>query len=387
MKPSDVVLYVDDELGNRVVFEHTFKKDFNVLTAESAEEALRILGERSVAVVVADQRMPRMSGNELFLEMKEKHPDVVRVIVTAYSDLDSILAAMNGGLVARYVVKPWAREELATILSWAVAAHALSRTEALLHSRLVRSERLITLGSIAGAVVHDLAQPITHVSQNADRLAQLAAAAPSLKRLLDGEALSGDERGGLVDLVEELEPIAQDIVEGAGILRDLVQRMRELTRPPSQDERVAHEPVANIRYALSVCAGAASQARCSVRYEGPKLLPPMGIAAVELAQVLINLVMNAVQSFENAARADRRIVVRATEKDGGVELCVEDNGAGMTAETMAKMGKPFFTTRTEGTGLGVAQCRRLVERAGGKLDFESVLGKGTTARVWIGAVA
>lgn len=376
--PSSLVLYVDDEEANRVVFEHTFKRDFEVAVAASGDDALRVLGERAVAVVVADQRMPKMTGNDLLRIVKERHPDVVRVIVTAYSDLDSILAAVNGGLVARYVVKPWAREELAAILSWAVAAHQASRTESHLHARLVSTERLITLGSIAAAVVHDLAQPITHVSQNAERLRQLAAATGAVQKSLAGKPLDGVEKRGLQDLVDELGPVADDLVEGGAILRDMVQRMRELTRAPAQEERVAHDPLGNVRYALSVCAAAARQVGCTTTYEGPAALPSIGMPAVELTQVLVNLITNAVQSFADGAKLDPQVVVRARIDDRTLTFTVVDNGVGMDAGTLAKIGKPFFTTRKEGTGLGVAQCRRLVERVGGALHVESTPGKGTT---------
>src|SRR5688572_4732299 len=100
-----LILYVDDEHANRLVFDITFGKDFRIKCVSSAEEAIAELAREPVAVVVTDQRMTGMSGDELLRNVREMSPDTVRMILTAYSDLEPILRAVNEGLVARYIVK------------------------------------------------------------------------------------------------------------------------------------------------------------------------------------------------------------------------------------------------------------------------------------------
>src|SRR5688572_14277286 len=102
-----IVLYVDDEASNRTVFSLTFGERFNIKTASSGDEALRIIASEDVGVLLTDQRMPGMTGNELLERVRRDHPNVLRMILTAYSDLDPILKAVNDGLVARYIIKPW----------------------------------------------------------------------------------------------------------------------------------------------------------------------------------------------------------------------------------------------------------------------------------------
>src|SRR6476659_1984512 len=97
-----LVLYVDDERANRIVFEQSFNKKFRIKSVDSGEAALAVIAEEPVAVLVTDQRMPGMSGDELLVRFKSLSPDTIRIVVTAYSDLDPILRAVNEGLVVRY---------------------------------------------------------------------------------------------------------------------------------------------------------------------------------------------------------------------------------------------------------------------------------------------
>src|SRR4051794_28411783 len=106
-RSGPLVLYVDDERGNRIVFEQSLNAEFNLITVPHAAEALELLEQHDVAVLVSDVRMPSMTGDELLRIVKDRYPNVIRMVVTAYADVDPILRAINEGLVARYIIKPW----------------------------------------------------------------------------------------------------------------------------------------------------------------------------------------------------------------------------------------------------------------------------------------
>src|SRR5215510_4934048 len=159
-RASPLVLYVDDERANRVVFEQSLGSEFEISAVGSADDALKVFGQSDVAVLVTDMRMPRMNGEELLRIVKEKWPQTIRMVVTAYSDIDPILRAINEGLVARYIIKPWIHAELVQVLRWATEAWTFGRDSATLYRRLLETERLATLGGIAGAVAHDFGQPM-----------------------------------------------------------------------------------------------------------------------------------------------------------------------------------------------------------------------------------
>ncbi len=375
-----LILYVDDERANRVVFEVTFGKKFKLKCVESAEEALAFLAHEAVAVIVTDQRMTGMSGDELLRRVKELSPDTVRMILTAYSDLEPILNAVNEGLVARYVIKPWDRAELDETLAWALEAFVAGRQNSALQLRLVQTERLRTLGQVSASVLHDLNQPVMAVSMSADPLKDLSRIAPLLARLGAGEtvALTADDRMVLGHLSEDLPELAVSLASCAQFMSDLMKQMRQFQRhdtaPPTSSE-VAPVPV--IKLALSMCRSGSMVSGSKLLYEGPAELPRVRATSTDMLQVFVNLVRNAQQALEEHGIVQGRVTIQAVVDEHTVSFTVHDNGPGIPPEVLARLGTPFYTTRESGTGLGVAQCKRLVGRLGGDLRIESAPGSGT----------
>ena len=381
--PPPCILYVDDERANRVVFEQSFARNFRIRIASTAAEALDILKVETVGVIVTDQRMPGMSGNDLLIRVKELYPDVVRIVITAYSDLDVLLRAVNEGLVSRYIVKPWDRVELDQLLNWSMQAFTMGRNNEALQLRLVQTERLVTLGSIHAAVIHDINQPLSYLMTNAQRLKQLAQTASDLKELVEsrGDDATASERARANDLARDLPAIAHDITEGCEVILGLTNSVRRLLKQPTEQEVRHTEPLAVVRYAISVCRDIALKARGTITYDGAMSLANVRIGSVELTQVLINIIANASHALAQRPEVGGRVVMRAFEMDDMVRFVITDDGPGMTVEQLKKVGTPFYSTRSDGTGLGVMQCRRLVEGCQGIFKIESELGRGTTVTV------
>jgi signal transduction histidine kinase len=373
-----LVLYVDDEQANRIVFEQSFARSFRVHTVGSGPEALTFMSQEPVAVLVTDQRMPEMSGHDLLVRVKEQFPDTVRIVVTAYSDLDAILQAVNLGLVARYIIKPWDRAELTEILKWATQLHELGRQDSSLLLRLMVNERLATLGSIAGAILHDLNQPLAVLELDSTRLQEHAATVAALEKLLTlaGAKLRAADRQSLGELVEELPSLATDVSASSKLMRGIVDGMRQFLRAERRQEPASTDPLPVIRTAMRLCGEAAVMARGRIVYDGPSKLPQVRIGATQLSQIFINLISNANQALSRRNRSGGTVVVHAVPTEGMVRFTVEDDGPGMTPEVLAKVGTRFFSTTEEGTGLGLAQCQRLIGSAGGELQVRSQPDKG-----------
>jgi signal transduction histidine kinase len=376
-----LVLYVDDERGNRVVFETSMKAEFNVRVASEPAEALQILEGTDVAVIVTDMRMPTMSGEELLRIAKERWPQTIRMVVTAYSDIEPILRAINEGLVARYIIKPWVRTELMQVLRWATEAWALSRDSAAVHRRLLETERLATLGSISGMLVHDLKQPLMSLAVNAELLKELADFAPVLRQAL--ESISVPNRGHLIEMIDELGQVTDDIKTSIDHLNTLISSLRGFStqRRPDPSTPISTDPLPILRHAMSVCQELAVKVRAQIGYDGPRELPRVRIPPTELTQVLINLVANGAQAVAARGSPNGRVSIHASESSGMLVLEVKDDGIGMTPDVLKRVGTPFFTTRAQGTGLGLAQCQRLIGTAGGRLAIDSEPGKGTTVTI------
>ncbi len=114
------LLIVDDEAPNIRLLERLFRQEYACLTASSGEEALQLLDQHDVAVLISDQRMPQMSGLELLKRSADRRPHMVRILLTGYTDVEALVEAVNCGLVYMYVSKPWNNDDLKLRVSRAV---------------------------------------------------------------------------------------------------------------------------------------------------------------------------------------------------------------------------------------------------------------------------
>src|SRR5215831_16964027 len=130
------ILVVDDEQDNLDAFRFNFRKTFDILTASGGAEALAVLEDKEVAVVVTDQRMPRMTGVELLREVRVRQPDAVGIILTAFTDVDVLIEAINLGQVYRYITKPWDAKEVRGVLQYAIERFHLQRDNKRLAAQL-----------------------------------------------------------------------------------------------------------------------------------------------------------------------------------------------------------------------------------------------------------
>lgn len=139
-KPT--VLYVDDEEDNLIVFRSSFRRDFNVLTTTSPDEALDIIRREEVPVVISDQRMPKCTGVQL-LEKIPHGIENVRIILTGFSDVEDIVRAINNCAIYRYLTKPWDETELKHTIDMAVEKYYMQKHNTqLLNDLQAANERL-----------------------------------------------------------------------------------------------------------------------------------------------------------------------------------------------------------------------------------------------------
>jgi len=106
------ILYVDDEEQNLISFRATFRRDYKIYTANSAEEGLRLMQANHIHLIITDQRMPNMTGVQFLEQILPKYPDAIRMVLTGFSDVEAIIDAINNGRVFRYITKPWDETEL-----------------------------------------------------------------------------------------------------------------------------------------------------------------------------------------------------------------------------------------------------------------------------------
>ena len=164
------VLYVDDEERSLKYFRKAYEGEFRVLTASCAEDAWKVVQEAGddIGVLITDQRMPGESGVDLLGRVRRAQPDIVRILTTAYSDLDSAIEGVNSGAIYRYVTKPWNVKELKGVLLRAMEFFLVQEERKLLLreklsvlQRLMITDRVRSLAVLAGGLAHHIRNSTT----------------------------------------------------------------------------------------------------------------------------------------------------------------------------------------------------------------------------------
>lgn len=219
---------------------------------------------------------------------------------------------------------------------------------------LARASHLTVMASLAASIAHEINQPLTSVVSNAAAAIQwLSRAEPDI-----GEALSS------------LAEIKQNGKRAAEIVRALrsLARQTPATRSEVQVDAVIHE-------VLNLTSMESESSRVNVEAElncGPtRVLAD----AIQLQQVLRNLVTNAIEAMNGVEETARRLTVTSMASDGEVAVSVEDTGGGICPDVIGRIFDPFVTTKTSGMGMGLAICRSIIEAHGGSLTVTSSRGR------------
>lgn len=119
------LLYVDDEESNLRIFRMAFKRHYNVLTASGGDEAIQMLRENDIQCLITDQKMPEMTGTELLEKVLPEFPDVIRMILTGFADIEAIVKAVNKCGIYKYITKPWDKGEMKLTIDKALETYEL----------------------------------------------------------------------------------------------------------------------------------------------------------------------------------------------------------------------------------------------------------------------
>ena len=136
------VLCVDDEINVLNALKRLFRKEgYKLLTTSSGADALKLLQDNPVHMIISDQRMPEMSGTELMAKVKEFYPDVIRIILTGYTDVDTITESINQGHIYKFFLKPWNDQSLVLEIRQAMEQFDLVQTNKALHQTVLEQNK------------------------------------------------------------------------------------------------------------------------------------------------------------------------------------------------------------------------------------------------------
>lgn len=351
------ILYVDDELANRHVFEAAFEDDFRIHLASSAREALNILESRAIPVVVADQRMPEMTGVEMFELLRERYPQIQRIVLSGYTDTNALIDAVNKGQVFQFVQKPWDQLELLSVLRRAVDTHDLLLQNSVLTERLMLAQQVASLGQAAAEIAHEMGNQL-NLLPLVETIEDEYSDDPQLCELASLARHTHDRLSRLIDEIKTFVRQGSQPNQHAGIRQqvDLVSCVRELLSFLRFHRRIP----------LHVL---------SVRLPAQRALV-LG-DHFKLQQVFVNLLLNAADAIRDLP--DGHIELKLEELPAAYRITVTDNGCGIPPDDLPRIWELFYSTKgSRGTGIGLDVVKTVVAQHRGEITCQSTIGQGTT---------
>jgi len=249
---------------------------------------------------------------------------------------------------------------LGEVLGSVLARDEAHRREQEARAQAAHAIRVGAMGAFAASLAHELTQPLAASLANAETGVRLLAA-PELD-------------------LDELRATLADIVADERRAGELVQKLRRFLRR-GEVERGELDPREALEDVLQLVAREAKARGVRLRLEVAETLPKIVGDRVQLQQVVLNLLSNAIDAVAAGDRPEREVAVLAGRRGDGVGIEVRDSGAGMDAATLARIFQPFYTTKPKGMGLGLSISRTIVESHGGTLSAHSAPGKGATFRI------
>ena len=231
-----------------------------------------------------------------------------------------------------------------------------------LQQRMIQTDRLAAIGTLAAGVGHEINNPLTYMSCNAQMLLEWF----------------GDKAGGVTPAqLAEARTLVEEILQGGQQVAAIVKDLATLAREPSGDRGPA-DLAAVLKTCLKISSshiGSKAKVRCDWG-----ALPAVAVSPPRLGQVFLNLLVNAAQAIPKNSSDDHEIRIRAQRRDHVVRVEIEDTGAGIPESVRDRIFDPFFTTKPfgEGTGLGLWICHGILRSVGGTIEARpGAGGRGT----------
>lgn len=350
------ILCVDDEADNVDALERLFRRKYNVLKSTSPVDALELLRKNKVTVIISDQRMPNLTGVELLAESIKMHPNAIRILLTGYTDIDSVVAAINSGHIYRYVTKPWDPVDLLNAVDKAVERYEIG--EELIEKNVALERALAELQTLDQAksqfmilVNHELKTPLTSMLSFADLLAEtdLDSIQKRMLSRIKGAAVR------LQDMINDaLEYVSAETKQMPLDLRAVETRgIFENSSLPETITKLAAERGVRFKYMVEN-----GKIRCDEK-------------------VMRNVFRRLMHNAAKFAGSDSDVEVTCRpDISGFYRVSIRNRGGPIDDRQIAKLMKPFtlnenILNHSVGTGLGLSICQAMLKLHGSALEFVS----------------
>jgi two-component system probable response regulator PhcQ len=367
------ILYVDDEEMSLKYFSRAFSPTFRIFTANNAAEGFQILADHQdeIGVIMSDQRMPAEKGVQFLERARRLRPRIIRILATAYSDLEAAIDSVNTGSIYKYVTKPWDIPQLETTLKRSLEFflvqterdYLLREKLSVLH-KLVITDRVLSLGVLAAGIGHHVHGSLAAVRAFLELTPEMLHRENLDLTELRNPTFWQDFHRNVQGRVKQVLDILENIAVPGGASFDTPVRLREA-----------------LEAALTDLKPELDRRRISVVNQIPDSLPAIHVDATKFHKLFPLILRDELVHLpENSViRIDASLQQRPGAKPE-IEIIINDNGPGMPHQAILSMFDPFLMRQQMPQEFGVLlmACFFIVHHHSGRLDVRPSAGQGLT---------
>lgn len=354
VKPT--ILCVDDENDNLEALERIFRKKYNILKAHSGKQALEVIQQHGheISLILTDQRMPEMTGIEVLEKVIGQYPDMIRILITGFTELESVIQAINKGHIYQYITKPWDPVELSNTVDRAVERYTVGRELAIRTKQLeVAYNELKTLDDAKSKFMilinHELKTPLTSII--------------NFLSLLNESPLS-EEQKLYVDRTIKSSNKLKQIIEDVLIL--VRAELNQLHLDPQSILLNTIENLVNIEN---------QTLKTKKNLTLSETIEPLEFKADKrLLEQILNRILNNAFKFSIESTP---VEVKGSKIGNFYEFKVINQGENISEAALKKIFQPFFIdenimNHSIGLGLGLSICDKLLKMHGTSLNIRNI---------------
>jgi two-component system probable response regulator PhcQ len=365
------ILYVDDEEKSLKYFTRAFEDQFRILTAANAQDGFKLFEQHAdeIGLLLTDQRMPGEKGVWLLERARQLRPRVLRMLVTAYADMDAAIAAVNSGAIYKYITKPWdppqfeltLRQGLEFFIVQTERDQLLREKMSVLHNMMI-ADRIVSLGLLAAGLSHHIRNSLVAVKTFLD-----LAPEKMNEEKMDLQGLRNP------DFWKDYHQNVQSQIERINDLLKDLWTASENPSAPFTDPVSLHQTVCD---AIKSFKGPLAARRIEIENRIPDSLPLLRVDKPKFCRLFELLFKEELAMLP----AGCRITLSAELQGREIVVQVSDNGPGLPEEALRAILDPFAARDRVPSeyGIHLMACFFIVHHHGGKIEARSQPGNGTT---------
>lgn len=352
------ILYVDDEINNLTGFKASFRMNYNIMIAVNATDAMQHLSSHpDIRVIFCDQRMPGKTGVQFFEEIRSRYPKPIRILLTGYTDIDSVIDSINLGNVFRYVKKPWADDDILGAINEANKFYVSNSLLAVKNEELQRAYN--ELDKFSYSVTHDMRGPLLSVLGAIDAAQHMDDITEIRKMLLM-----------MQDSVKNLDDFIQSIHDYYNLNRGELE-IKEIDFNELVEEQIK---IFNFTYLVS-----------DVRFNTNIIQKEIFRGDVLSIKLILNNLLSNAFKYQRKDNPNKTVDLNILVENGHAVIDVIDNGVGIAESYLGDIFNMFFRASTQevGSGFGLYNVKAAVTKLNGKITVDSEINKGTHFKVLV----